>query len=100
MECMIHVTARLRNCGYSAGELIHDTLKHVFKFICFTYQILSIIYWDIHAFRSVAPHKVDPHNDCSARRWNGKGEFSEDADGIVAFIPQQRMKRQQYSQGL
>jgi hypothetical protein len=49
-------------------------------------------YWDIRAFRSPTPEKVDPHNDCSASQWNGKGKFSEDADSILAFVRQQRIK--------
>jgi hypothetical protein len=51
-----------------------------------------IIHWDIHAFRSLAPHKVDRHNPRSASQWNGTGEFSEDVKSIVASIAQQRTK--------
>jgi hypothetical protein len=40
-----------------------------------------------HAFRSLAPAKVDPHNDHSISQWTGKGTFSEDADSIVASVP-------------
>jgi hypothetical protein len=43
-ECTIRVTARLRNCGDRLGEIIHDTVNYILKFIWFTYKIISIIY--------------------------------------------------------
>jgi hypothetical protein len=59
IDCTIHITARLRNCGYKSGEITHDAWKYILKFICFIYKIILIIYWDIYAFRSFAPDKVD-----------------------------------------
>jgi hypothetical protein len=62
-------------------------LKYVLKYAGFAYNIILIIYWDIHTFRSLTPHKIDPHNDSSVSQWNGKVEFSEDADNLVVSIP-------------
>jgi hypothetical protein len=100
MEYTSQVAARLKNCGYSSVQMFYDILKYVLKFIGFEYKIVLIICWDIQRFRSLAPHKVDPHNDRSVCQWNGKGEFSENADSIVASILQQRIKRKQSSHGL
>jgi hypothetical protein len=55
----------------------------------FAYKIIFMIYWDVHVFQSLAPYKADPHNERSVLQWNNKGELSEDADRIVASIPQQ-----------
>jgi hypothetical protein len=52
-----------------------------------------MIYWDIDVPRSQAPHKVQGHNDRRASQWNDTGDFSEDADAIVASVPQQLTKR-------
>jgi hypothetical protein len=41
-----------------------------------------------------SPHKVHGHNDRLASQWHDDREFSEDADGIVASVPQQLMKIQ------
>jgi hypothetical protein len=45
-----------------------------------------------------SPYKVYGHNDRPASQWNDDSEFSEDADGIVASVPQQLIKIQQSSQ--
>jgi hypothetical protein len=47
-----------------------------------------------------SPHKVYAHNDRPASQWNNDMEFSEDADGIVAPVPQRLIKIQQYSRVL
>jgi hypothetical protein len=60
--------------------------------------MISIFNADIHAFRPVVPFQVDSHNGLSGSQWNGKGGFSEDANRNVASVPQQQIKRQQYSQ--
>jgi hypothetical protein len=80
-------------------QILYDILNYVLKCISFANNIILMIYWDIHALRSLAPYKVDPHNDRSIPQSNGKGEFSEDTDSIVASIPQQRINRQQSSHG-
>jgi DNA-binding transcriptional regulator of glucitol operon len=59
-----------------------------------------VLYWDIHAFPSLAPDKADSDNDRSVSQWNGKGKFAEDAYSIVAFVSQQQIKRRQYFHGL
>jgi hypothetical protein len=73
-------------------QIFYDILKYVLKFTGFADKIIFIMYWDILTFRSVVPHKVDPHNNRSVSQWNGKGELSEDSDSIVASIPQQRIE--------
>jgi hypothetical protein len=92
IECTIPVTARLQNCGDSSVQIIYDMFNYVLNFICFSHKILSIIYWDIHGFRSPDPHKVGPQNDHSANQWNGKGGFSKNTNNIIASTPQQRIK--------
>jgi hypothetical protein len=61
-----------------------------------------MIYWDIDAFRSFAPHKVYAHTNRSTSQWNDKRDVSEDGDGIpspYAVLPH-RIKSQQCSQAL
>jgi hypothetical protein len=40
-------------------------------------------------FWSLVPHRFDQNNDRSARQWNGKAEFFEDTNSILASVPQQ-----------
>jgi hypothetical protein len=47
-----------------------------------------------------SPQKIYGHNDRPASQRNDEREFSEDADGIVASVPQQLMRIQQYSRVL
>jgi hypothetical protein len=47
-----------------------------------------------------SPHTVYGHNDRPASQCSDDRKFSEDADGIVASVPQQQIKIQQYSQVL
>jgi hypothetical protein len=99
IEFTIHVTARLKDCGDSSVHVRDDILNPVLKFIWFTSETMSVIVGDIHAFQSLLPRKVRPHNDRLASQWNGKGKFFEDANSIVASVPQQRITKQRYSQG-
>jgi hypothetical protein len=70
--------------------MIYDVLEYVLTFLCFTSEtnLIAIIYfyWDLNVLRSFTPKELSAHNDCTASQRNGKREFSEDADGIVASI--------------
>jgi hypothetical protein len=43
-----------------------------------------------------SPHTVYGQNDRQGSQWKDDTEFSEDADRIVAPVPQQLIKIQQY----
>jgi hypothetical protein len=47
-----------------------------------------------------SPGKIYAHKHRPASQWNDDKDMSEDADGIVASVPQQPMKIQQYSRVL
>jgi hypothetical protein len=40
----------------------------------------------MEALGSLAPHSIYAREDCPATQWNGKRQFSEDADAIVASV--------------
>jgi hypothetical protein len=75
IEYIIRLTARLRNGGYKSREIAHETLKYISKLICFIYKIILIIYWDIHAFGSLAPDKSDCIMIVRAVNGTARGDF-------------------------
>jgi hypothetical protein len=76
-----------------------DISDYVGTTFCCASEAISIIDCHIGAFRRLVHEKFSAHNDRPASQYHDDEEFSEDANGNVASIRQQLLKKQRFSQG-
>jgi hypothetical protein len=86
VEQTIRAAGKSKNRADSSVEMIYDVLQYASKCPCSISETISIILWDIDAFRSLAPYTASGWSDRPASQWNDKTDFSGDGRGLVTSV--------------